>query len=113
MTTVYYSTHLYNNDYCTLQFNGHYCNDDTLPMRCVHTGQLPRCVGYGIVRAVDVCRRVLYVCTPVLEQSILSSVNVLAKGNIDLPTQFLSAQVCLFWFIYMIIFFGCFNSART
>lgn len=42
------------------------------------------CVGLGIVRAVDVARRLLFIVTPA-DPADLEAVTVLAAGSLDLP----------------------------
>nr|GEV97542.1 probable myosin-binding protein 5 [Tanacetum cinerariifolium] len=48
-------------------------------------GDLPRCVGLGIVRGIDTLRKVLYIITPV-SPSVLEDVDVLLQGFIQIPT---------------------------
>ncbi|XP_024972951.1 polynucleotide 5'-hydroxyl-kinase NOL9 isoform X4 [Cynara cardunculus var. scolymus] len=55
------------------------------------SGHLPRCVGLGIVRGVDILRRVLYIITPV-PQNVVEDVDVLLQGFIQIPTYLLQVQ---------------------
>ncbi|XP_071737475.1 polynucleotide 5'-hydroxyl-kinase NOL9 [Rutidosis leptorrhynchoides] len=57
-------------------------------------GNLPRCVGLGIVRAVDTLKRVLYIITPV-PQNVLEDVDLLLQGFIQIPTCLLQVQGCI------------------
>eukprot|EP00041_Stephanoeca_diplocostata_P020462 m.459672 g.459672 ORF g.459672 m.459672 type:complete len:244 (-) comp21583_c0_seq27:618-1349(-) len=54
---------------------------------------LAPCVGYGVVRAIDVTERVLYINSP-LPPSVLQAVDVLARGNLDLPQPLLHHGAC-------------------
>ncbi|KAJ9560196.1 hypothetical protein OSB04_005356 [Centaurea solstitialis] len=58
------------------------------------SGQLPRCVGLGIVRGVDVLRQVLYIITPV-PQNVVEDVDILLQGFIQIPTCLLQVQGCV------------------
>uniref|UniRef100_A0A0N5ADL9 CLP1_P domain-containing protein n=1 Tax=Syphacia muris TaxID=451379 RepID=A0A0N5ADL9_9BILA len=52
------------------------------------------CIGFGFIRAVDIERGLMYVITPVCQES-LRDVNVFARGiNIGLPSYFLTQQHC-------------------
>ncbi|GJW75342.1 polynucleotide 5'-hydroxyl-kinase NOL9 [Tanacetum coccineum] len=57
-------------------------------------GDLPRCVGLGIVRGIDTLRKVLYIITPV-SPSVLEDVDVLLQGFIQIPTCLLQVQGCV------------------
>ncbi|PWA71590.1 Pre-mRNA cleavage complex II Clp1 [Artemisia annua] len=57
-------------------------------------GDLPRCVGLGIVRGIDTLRKVLYIITPV-SPSALEDVDVLLQGFIQIPTCLLQVQGCV------------------
>lgn len=54
----------------------------------------PPCVGLGIVRGIDMFRRVLYVITPV-PHSILEKVDLLLQGFIQIPTCLMQVQGCI------------------
>ena len=47
------------------------------------------CVGLGIVRGIDMERGLLYVLTPVAPR-VLRSVNVVLRGQVDLPVELLA-----------------------
>lgn len=51
------------------------------------------CLGYGIIRAIDMERKVFYIMTP-LPLVTLDKVNVLSHGAVDLPNSLFFAQVC-------------------
>ncbi|CAM9934425.1 unnamed protein product [Sphacelaria rigidula] len=55
---------------------------------CLPETPLSPCVGLGIVRSVDVERRVLYILTPE-PLEVLKEVNVLVKGSLQLPMEML------------------------
>ncbi|XP_058179300.1 polynucleotide 5'-hydroxyl-kinase NOL9 [Rhododendron vialii] len=55
---------------------------------------LPQCVGLGLVRGIDIFKRVLYVITPVL-QNTLEKVDLLLQGLIQIPTTLLQVQGCI------------------
>ncbi|XP_061373521.1 polynucleotide 5'-hydroxyl-kinase NOL9-like isoform X2 [Gastrolobium bilobum] len=57
-------------------------------------GNLPWCLGLGIVRGIDTVKRVLYVITPVPHSS-LEKVNLLLQGYIQIPTCLLQVQGCV------------------
>ena len=44
---------------------------------------IPKCFGLGIVRSIDLERKILYVLTPIVPENI----NVLVLGQIELPTE--------------------------
>lgn len=50
------------------------------------TGHIPRCIGLGLIRGIDLQRRWLYVLSPVAQES-LRNVNRLVRGSIDLPLE--------------------------
>lgn len=52
------------------------------------TEQLPQCVGLGLVRAIDPSKGMLYIITPVPQQT-LEDVDLLLQGFIQIPTCFL------------------------
>ncbi|KAL3618004.1 hypothetical protein CASFOL_038325 [Castilleja foliolosa] len=56
--------------------------------------QWPQCVGLGIVRGIDTLKGVLYVITPVPQQS-LEDVDTLLQGFIQIPTALLQVQGCI------------------
>ncbi|XP_023768224.1 polynucleotide 5'-hydroxyl-kinase NOL9 [Lactuca sativa] len=58
------------------------------------SGNLPQCVGLGIVRGVDTLRRVVYIITPV-PQHLLEDVDLLLQGFIQIPTCLLQVQGCV------------------
>lgn len=64
-----------------------------LGLTMVPFNPLAPCIGYGVVRAIDVTKRVLYINSP-LPPSILQTVEVLAKGNLDLPQPLLHHGAC-------------------
>jgi len=49
------------------------------------------CVGLGIIRSIDVEKREFHIITPI-PYELLKNVNVLVKGNIDLPTDLISRR---------------------
>jgi len=55
---------------------------------------LPQCVGLGLVRSIDTFKRVLYVITPV-PQNTLEKVDLLLQGFIQIPTTLLQVQGCV------------------
>ncbi|KAH7864996.1 hypothetical protein Vadar_000927 [Vaccinium darrowii] len=55
---------------------------------------LPHCVGLGLVRSIDTFKRVLYVITPV-PQNTLEKVDLLLQGFIQIPTTLLQVQGCV------------------
>lgn len=55
-------------------------------LACLAETPLAPCVGLGLVRSVDVERRVLYVLTPEPVE-VLKRVNVLVKGAVQLPNE--------------------------
>lgn len=46
------------------------------------------CIGYGIIRAIDVPTATMYVLTPI-EPELLKRVNLLVKGALEVPSTFL------------------------
>lgn len=56
------------------------------------TEQLPQCVGLGLVRAIDPSKGMLYIITPVPQQT-LEDVDLLLQGFIQIPTCFLKVPV--------------------
>lgn len=56
--------------------------------------QLPHCVGLGIVRGIDTSKGLLYVITPVPQQT-LEDVDLLLQGFIPIPTCLLQVQGCI------------------
>lgn len=56
--------------------------DDIIPLNCPSRKQFPvlRCVGFGLIRAINPERRLFYIITPV-EQRQLAQVDVLALGH--------------------------------
>ncbi|KHN70916.1 Polynucleotide 5'-hydroxyl-kinase nol-9 [Toxocara canis] len=67
----------------------HILNDETMPGMIEGDSVVLRCVGFGVIRAIDLDERLFYVLTPVADQ-VLNEVNVFAKGaNIDIPSAFL------------------------
>lgn len=59
--------------------------------------ELPHCLGLGIIRAVDVVRRLFYILTPVVRES-LQDVDLLVLGSVPLPLVcvFLGTKGCCF-----------------
>ncbi|XP_021855500.1 polynucleotide 5'-hydroxyl-kinase NOL9-like [Spinacia oleracea] len=55
---------------------------------------LPVCVGLGIVRGIDTLKNVIYLITPV-PQKILTGVDILLQGYIQIPTGLLQVQGCV------------------
>ncbi|CAL5441332.1 unnamed protein product [Camellia sinensis] len=56
--------------------------------------QLAHCVGLGLVRGIDTFRQLLYVITPV-PQNTLEKVDLLLQGFIQIPTCLLQVQGCI------------------
>ncbi|KAA8540891.1 hypothetical protein F0562_024971 [Nyssa sinensis] len=54
----------------------------------------PSCVGLGIVRSIDTLKRLVYIITPV-PQNTLEKVDVLLQGFIQIPTSLLQVQGCI------------------
>ncbi|KAI8543529.1 hypothetical protein RHMOL_Rhmol08G0225700 [Rhododendron molle] len=55
---------------------------------------LPQCVGLGLVRGIDIFKRVVYVITPV-PQNTLEKVDLLLQGLIQIPTTLLQLILLL------------------
>jgi hypothetical protein len=63
-------------DFSKKQNNGHGASSSTT--------LLPRCLGLGLVRGLDVARRVVYVSSP-LGPAQMAQVNLVQKGRLDTP----------------------------
>ncbi|XP_022866181.1 polynucleotide 5'-hydroxyl-kinase NOL9-like isoform X2 [Olea europaea var. sylvestris] len=74
-----------------------YCLNATIIGLAVSSGvsdELPHCVGLGIVRGIDTFKGLLYVITPVPQQT-LANVDLLLQGFISIPTCLLQVQGCI------------------
>ncbi|CAA3026463.1 polynucleotide 5 -hydroxyl-kinase NOL9 [Olea europaea subsp. europaea] len=74
-----------------------YCLNATIVGLAVSSGvsdELPHCVGLGIVRGIDTFKGLLYVITPVPQQT-LENVDLLLQGFISIPTCLLQVQGCI------------------
>ncbi|KAL5544314.1 hypothetical protein UlMin_008098 [Ulmus minor] len=58
------------------------------------SGNLPLCVGLGIVRGIDTFKGVLYIITPV-PPSTLEKVDLFLQGFVQIPTDLLQYQGCV------------------
>ncbi|XP_024532005.1 polynucleotide 5'-hydroxyl-kinase NOL9-like [Selaginella moellendorffii] len=57
-----------------------------------HTGEeQPPCVGFGIVRAIDADRRILYILTP-CSPNVLEGVDTILQGRVDVPATLLQVE---------------------
>jgi polynucleotide 5'-hydroxyl-kinase GRC3/NOL9 len=65
-----------------------------LAVKSTESEDLPKCVGLGIVRAIDSLKEVLYVITPV-PHSVLENVDLLLQGFIQIPSCLLQVQGCV------------------
>ncbi len=77
-----------------------------VPSPMFDDAQLLQCYGFGVIRAIDIERRLFYVLTPV-DRATLTRVNVFARSStIDLPTCFLFSQVLRMW-LNPYIYYSC------
>lgn len=67
-------------------------NDDDVNSVPLDSNSILECHGVGLVRAIDKIHRLMYVLMPQHEDKLRSVINVIAIGNIPLPSEILLKQ---------------------